>query len=122
MDERTLERLAELMYSHVHTTYYMVMSTIQTEPELIWRTMRDAELRMDDSHPFHQKAAALREKLWQIVYKLIEDERDLISEICAAIAKDDPAAAGSMGVIIDCCDEKLNELRLCATNSQINLN
>ena len=122
MDERTLEKLAELMRGHIHTTYNMVMSTIQTEPEQIWHTIQDAELRIDDSHPFHQKAAAFREKLWQIAYKQIQDECALIGEMRNAIAKDDLAAAGSMSVIIDCCDEKLNELRLCATNSQINLN
>lgn len=122
MDERTLERLAELMYSHVHTTYYMVTSTIQTEPELIWRTVRDAELCTDESHPLHQKAAAFRESLWQLIYKLIRDERNLIGEMCDAIGKSDPAAAGSMGVFIDCCDEKLSELRFCADNSQIKLN
>ena len=122
MDERTLEKLANLMYSHVHATYHMVMTTIQTEPELVWRTMRDAELRLDDTHPYHQKAAAFREHLWQLMYKMIQDERDLIGEMCDAIAKDDPAAAGCMGVIIDCCDEKLSELRLCASNSLITLN
>ena len=98
------------------------MSTIQAVRELVWHTMHDADKRMDDSHPFHQKAVDLREKLWQIVYKLIEDERDLIGEMCDALAKGDPATAGSMGIIIDCCDEKLSDIARCAANNHINLN
>lgn len=121
MDERTLERLAELMYNHTHTTYCMLMTTIQTEPEFVWRTVRDVELRVDDSHPFHQKAADFLEKIWQLLYTQIQDERELITEMCDAVAKVDPAAAGILGVIVDCCEEKLNEIRLCASSSEINL-
>ena len=110
-----------MMHNHISYIYNGVISTLETESDFARRFLNSERWLKQNTSVYTVSVENARAVLWQIVFRLITEEKDLLAQMSSEAARNDPAQAGIIGVFIDDFNEKLKEMQRFASDNSITL-